>query len=120
MTKFNLTVEELVEGVEATVVGTCTYSTNSRKAVEDAAFEIIAKAIEQHSGVRFNYDGVLLTLLAEKVADEMDVDLVWETFWETTSGSGVGLCETCGWWSEEVYNTNELGDVCNECEEEED
>ncbi|BAV81191.1 hypothetical protein [Vibrio phage VCPH] len=120
MTKFKLTPKTLVPYLESTVVGTCTYAPNGSKAVSDAIFEAIAVAIEKHSGIRFNYDGVLLTVLSEKLACQLDVDLVWETFWDEVAGSGVDHCETCGWWSEEVHMNNENGAVCDECLEEED
>lgn len=108
-------IEDITAALQSTLDGTCTYGINSEKAVNDTLYCLLANVVDNHTGgEHFRYSEAI-EFLAQKVAEELDYDVVWEAAWEAWSGSGFDLCPICGWWGEDV--TESLGgeSVCYSC-----
>lgn len=105
------TKQQLAYEVQSTLQGTCTYS-DWQSAVKNALFNLLA-------GQKEGWWSVVTEIEQECEQLEQHALELLETddyFENLIAGSGFGLCESCGWWCEDI----EFDGVCSDCYEEEE
>ncbi|AXQ66648.1 GNAT family N-acetyltransferase [Vibrio phage vB_VpS_PG07] len=110
-----ITKDDVVAGLQATLEGTCTYSSYCSTAVEDTCYNFLASYVADHLGGRtpmYKYSDEL-EKLSKALAHYLDTDDVWDKAYDLWAGSGFSLCKACGWWGE--YLNDEP--VCDDCVE---
>lgn len=118
-----ITKDDVVHALQATLEGTCTYSSYCSTAVEDTCYNFLASYVADRLGGRapmyiggrapmYKYSDEL-EKLAKALSHYFDTDDVWDRAYDLWAGSGFQLCEECGWWGE--YLNDEP--VCDDCVE---